>query len=237
MAFVSSLQADVERHSLMKSLEKDIGYIFKNKSLLEKALTHPSMLPPGQGVDFERFEFLGDRVLGLVIASWLFKEFPQEKEGDLAKRFAALVQKETLVKVARTIKLDSVMVMKQEKSSSQNKCLETLLADGCEALICALYLEGGFEAAKSFIQRYWQDYLKETNTPPCDPKSILQEWAQAQGKTHPLYVVLQASGPAHAPCFTVEVRIEGFDPVQGKGSSKRQAEKEAAQHMFKIIHP
>jgi ribonuclease-3 len=100
------------------------------------------------------------------------------------------------------------------------------------------------KAAKSFIQRYWQDYLKETNTPPCDPKSILQEWAQAQGgggggggKTHPLYVVLQASGPAHAPCFTVEVRIEGFDPVQGKGSSKRQAEKEAAQHMFKIIHP
>src|SRR3984957_11145486 len=166
----------------MKSLEKELGYTFKNAFLLEKALTHPSALTPGQGVDFERFEFLGDRVLGLVIAAWLFEEFPHEKEGDMAKRFTSLVRKETLVQVAKTIDLDQVMVMKREESSSQKKRLETLLADGCESLIGALYLEGGLEAAQSFIHRYWKDYLQGSPEPPRDPKSILQEWIQGQGK-------------------------------------------------------
>src|ERR1700722_19224287 len=127
----------------MKSLEKELGYTFKNAFLLEKALTHPSALTPGQGVDFERFEFLGDRVLGLVIAAWLFEEFPHEKEGDMAKRLAGLVRKETLVDIAKAIHLDQFLVIKRERSSSEHKRLETMLADGCEALIGALYLEGG----------------------------------------------------------------------------------------------
>ncbi len=219
----------------MKNLEKNLGYAFKNLSFLEKALTHPSALPPGQGVDFERLEFLGDRVLGLIVATWLFEEFPQEKEGDLARRFTSLVRKETLVDVAQAINLDQVMVMKREKSSSQKKRMETLLADGCEALIGALYLEGGLEAAQFFIHRYWGDYLKGTHKPPQDPKSRLQEWAQGQGKRHPSYVVIESSGPAHAPRFIMEVWVEGFDSVQGIGSSKRLAEQEAAQHMLKVI--
>lgn len=219
----------------MKALEKDLGYTFKNTTLLEKALTHPSALAPGKGIEFERLEFLGDRVLGLVVASWLFEEFPHEKEGDLAKRFASLVRKETLVEVAQKIGLDQAMLIKREKSSSHKKRLETLLADGCEALIAALYLEGGLEVARSFIHDYWNDSLKGAPTPPHDSKSILQEWAQGQGKTHPHYTVLTSSGPAHAPHFIVEVHVEGFDPMQGEGSSKRLAEKEAAQSLLDLI--
>ena len=219
----------------MKELERELGYTFKNAALLKNALSHPSALAPGQGIEFERLEFLGDRVLGLVVANWLFKEFPHESEGDMAKRFTSLVRKETLVEVAKTIDLDRAMVMKRENSSSQKKRLETLLADGCEALIGALYLEGGLEAAQSFIYSYWKDYLKAANEPPGDSKSILQEWVQGQGKTHPQYVVLESSGPAHAPHFIVEVRVENLTPVQGAGSSKRLAEKEAAQRMLDLI--
>src|SRR5262245_32454323 len=154
----------------MNTVERDLEYTFKDRSLLQKALTHPSALTPGQGVDFERLEFLGDRVLGLIIAKWLFEEFPIEKEGDLAKRFAGLVRKETLVEVAQVLNLDRAMVMKKERSSSQEKRLETLLADGCEALIAALYLDGGYPAASNFIHRYWKDYFKEPQEPPRDPK-------------------------------------------------------------------
>lgn len=221
----------------MKSLEKDLGFPFKKLALLKQALTHPSALAPGKGIAFERLEFLGDRVLGLVVAKWLFEEFPSEKEGDLAKRLAALVRKETLVDVALSIGLDKVMIMKHENSPSQKTRLETILADGCEALIGALYLEGGLDAAESFIHRYWKDYLKKSEEPPRDSKSILQEWMQGLGKPHPQYVVIHSSGPAHAPHFVVEVHVEGFDPVQGEGSSKRLAEKVAAQRLLDIVLP
>lgn len=219
----------------MKPIEERLGYTFKNPRLLQQALTHPSALPSGQGVDFERLEFLGDRVLGVIVASWLFEEFPTEKEGDLAKRLTGLVRKETLVDVAKFIDLDQCMMMKRERSSSENKRLETLLADGCEALIGALYLDGGLEIAHAFIHQYWDDLLKGTHEPPRDPKSILQEWIQGQGKPHPQYVVLDASGPAHAPRFVVEVQIDGIEPAQGEGSSKRLAEKVAAQNMLNMI--
>ena len=170
----------------MQGLEKYLDYSFKNPSLLEKALTHPSAMPPGQGGDFERLEFLGDRVLGLVIASWLFDEFPVENEGDLAKRFAGLVRKETLVEVANVLHLEKAMVMKRERSSSQVKRLETLTADGCEALIAALYLDGGLKAASDFIHLYWKIICKEVMEPPRDAKSILQEWSSA-GKSSTIW--------------------------------------------------
>jgi ribonuclease-3 len=219
----------------MKGLEKDLGYKFKDASLLSKALTHPSAVIHGQGVDFERLEFLGDRVLGIVVASWLFEEFPKEQEGDLAKRFAALVRKETLVEVATTLNLKIHMVMKNERSTSEVKRLNTLLSDGCEALIAALYLDGGLEAASQFIHRYWSDYLKDALEPPRDAKSILQEWVQSKGKSHPIYRVVELTGPAHSPHFVVVVEVEGMDPVRGKGSSKRDAEKIAAQNMLDKI--
>ena len=219
----------------MKKLEETVGYIFKNPVLLQQALTHPSALPSGQGVDFERLEFLGDRVLGLIVAAWLFEEFPHEKEGDLAKRLAGLVCKETLVDVAKCIDLDQYMKMKRERSSSENKRLDTLLADGCEALIGALYLDGGLEIPHRFIHQFWNDLLIETEEPPRDSKSILQEWIQGKGKLHPEYEVLSSSGPAHAPRFVVQVCVEGVEPTTGEGSSKRLAEKAAAQNMLNMI--
>ncbi|MBX9787028.1 MAG: ribonuclease III [Alphaproteobacteria bacterium] len=219
----------------MKNFEANLNYQFKNPSLLKKALTHPSALPPGQGIDFERLEFLGDRVLGLVMARWLFEKFPKESEGNLAARFANLVRKETLLKVASTIKLESVMVMKHETSSSQKKRLETLLADGCEALIGALYLDDDLEVAQVFIHHFWEPFLEENLPPPQDPKSALQEWVQSQGKKHPQYELISSSGPAHAPDFIVEVSVEGLTSARGKGSSKRLAEKDAAQEMLKVI--
>jgi ribonuclease-3 len=220
----------------MEFLEGDLGHIFKDPSLFQQAITHPSALTPGQGRDFERLEFLGDRVLGLIIATWLFKEFPHETEGDMARRFAALVRKESLVDVAKTIGLDQKMLMKRERSSSQTKRLETLLADSCEALIGALYLDGGLEVVRTFIHRYWNDYINKSQSPPCDPKSALQEWAQAQGKSHPVYVLLNTTGPAHSPRFIVEARVNDLSPVQGEGSSKQLAEKDAAQRMLSMIH-
>lgn len=213
-------------------LEESLGYTFRNTTLLHQALTHPSALAPGQGRDFERLEFLGDRVLGLIVAQWLWEEFPYENEGDLAKRFTGLVRKETLVEVAQTLDLSQAMRMKRERSSSQTKRLETLLADGLEAVIGALYLDGGPEVVTPFIRRYWQDYLNSTQHPPHDPKSVLQEWVQRSGNTHPLYVLLSSQGPAHAPRFIVEVQIDGIDSVQGEGSSKQLAEKDAAQNML-----
>lgn len=219
----------------MKSVEENLKYTFKDSSFLRMALTHPSALPAGQGVDFERLEFLGDRVLGLVIASWLFEEFPHESEGGLAKWFAGLVQKETLVAIAEAINLDKSMVMKHEKSSSQEKRLETLLADGCEALIGALYLDGGLDIARAFIQHFWKDHFQNIQSLPHDPKSMLQEWGQARGKSHPVYKTLSSSGPAHAPCFVVEVRVDDFEPVQGEGTSKRLAEKDAAKNLLNMI--
>ncbi len=220
----------------MQPLEESLGHTFCNTTLLHQALSHPSALAPGQGRDFERLEFLGDRVLGLIIAQWLWEEFPSENEGDLAKRFTGLVRKETLVEVAQTLDLAHAMRMKRERSSSQTKRLETLLADGLEAVIGALYLEGGLEVVTPFIRRYWKNYLNSAQHPPHDPKSVLQEWVQRSGNTHPLYVLLSSQGPAHAPRFIVEVQIEGIDPVQGEGSSKQLAEKDAAQNMLSKIN-
>ncbi len=219
----------------MNPLEESLGYTFRNTTLLHQAITHPSALSPGQGRDFERLEFLGDRVLGLIIAQWLWEEFPHEKEGDLSKRFTGLVRKETLVDVAQILDLSQAMRMKRERSSSQTKRLETLLADGLEAVIGALYLDGGLDVTTAFIRRYWQDYLNSAQHPPHDPKSVLQEWVQRQGKTHPLYVLLSSQGPAHAPRFIVEVQVEGVEPVHGEGSSKQLAEKDAAQNMLSSI--
>lgn len=219
----------------MSKLEQTLGYTFKTPRLLKQALSHPSALPSGQGIEFERLEFLGDRVLGLVISEWLFMEFPFEKEGDMAKRLAGLVRKETLVDIAKSFDLEHSMMMKREKSSSGHKRLETLLADGCEALIGALYLDGGLEVAHAFIHHYWENLFKETPEPPRDSKSILQEWIQGQGKPHPQYVILDASGPAHAPRFVVEVQVKGMEPAVGEGSSKRLAEKVAAQNMLEKL--
>lgn len=219
----------------MKALGERLGYTFKDTVLLENALTHPSALSPGLGRPFERLEFLGDRVLGLLIAEWLFTLFPDQPEGDLAKRFAHLVCKETLVKIASTLQLEKDLRIRHEKSASQKKRLETLLADGCEALIGALYLDGGIENARRFIHQHWPPYVSTPISRCDDAKSSLQEWAQSVGKKHPQYTLLETSGPPHSPVFTVKVSVEGYPSQQGQGTSKQLAEKTAAQNLLETL--
>ena len=208
----------------------NIPYVFKNPALLAKALTHPSIsrfhkarFPKDS--EFERLEFLGDRVLGLVIAQMVYKRYPKETEGDLAKRLAALVCREACLEIAAHLALkDYVKVSAGELSPAS-----AVLADAVEALIGALYLDGGLEAACAFIYKYWLPLWEKDPKPPKDAKTELQECAQHKGSgIVPVYEILEHSGPAHTPTFRVRVSVEGVGKAMGVGASKRQAEQMAA---------
>ncbi len=212
-----------------KALQKRIGYQFKNQMLLVEAMTHASAETRAAGLaDNERLEFLGDRVLGLMTAEALAKEFPEATEGDLAPRLNALVRKETLAEIAVELALGKCLVLSSGEDQSGGREKPALLADACEALIAALYRDGGFRAAKRFYQTYWARRLKGAITVPRDAKTRLQEWAQGRGLAIPVYEVVSRMGPDHAPTFLLEVKIEGRKPARGKGSAKREAEQAAA---------
>ena len=221
-------------------LAKRLGHTFSTPQLLQDALTHPSLAGFRQRkkgpMAYERLEFLGDRVLGLVIAEWLYEKYPEASEGELAKRHAALVNREALRVVAIEIGLGNYLrLARGEEAGGERKNVGTL-SDAMEALLGALYLDGGLKTASAFIHRYWQ---KEVATPetPADPKTTLQEWAQGRGLPLPQYKVLEHSGPAHAPKFMIEVSVKGFPAAAAEGNSKRIAQKAAAekllQHMGK----
>ena len=214
-----------------EALELKLGYRFKDSALLEQALTHSSM--SGAGGDRlssnERLEFFGDRVLGLVIAHLLFQRFPDEHEGDLARRHAALVRKEALARVAIETDLGDCVRMSRGEDDAGGRRNPGLLADACEAVIGAIYLDGGLEAAADFVHGYWRVLVDEDTTPPKDAKTMLQEWAQGRGLALPQYRETARKGPAHAPIFSVEVAVSGIAPVIGVGPSKRAAEQAAAE--------
>ncbi len=210
-------------------LEEKIGYCFKSQKLIQSALTHSSVRHKGKL--FERLEFLGDRVLGLVIAELLYQRFPNEKEGDLAKRSAALVRREACDKVAKHLSLQEFLVSVSTDSISNN----SILANAMEALIGAMYLDGGLKPCHDFIKRYWQELLDEDVKPPKDAKSSLQEWAQSKGKPIPVYKVVECTGPGHSPFFRVAVFIESLAEVIGEGTSKRQAEQNAAKNLLESL--
>lgn len=213
--------------------QENLGYTFKDLNLLQQALLHPS-LSKVQGVHtFERLEFLGDRILGLIIAAWIYTLYPLEPEGNLARRYSTLVGRSTLGKIAKQINLNQYLLFDQEVSQKRHE--ETILADGCEALIGALFLDGGLTAAQNFIHRFWTPLIDIHALPPVDPKSALQEWAQGKGKPIPSYVLLSAKGPDHSPEFEVAVHIEGFEPFTACGYSKRNAEKCAAEKALAFI--
>ena len=210
-------------------LAQKLGHRFKTPQLLTDALTHPSIAGGRKkgGTPYERLEFLGDRVLGLVIASWLYDKFPVESEGNLAKRHAALVNAEALRVIAGEISLaQHVCLAKGEEAEAPRKNRATL-PDAMEAVIGALYLDGGIDAAAQFIHRYWQKDVA-VEAAPADPKTALQEWAQGQGLPLPAYKIVAKSGPAHAPLFTIEATVKGHNPVSAEGQSRRDAEKAAA---------
>jgi ribonuclease-3 len=219
-------------------LTQTIGYEFGRPELLEEALTHPSALVPERrrGRDrksaakrsYERLEFLGDRVLGLVIADLLWRRFAREPEGHLTRRLAYLVRRETLARVANTLSLGQSLVLSRAEAAAGTAGNPGILGDVCEALIAAIYLDGGFEAAAAFIRRFWEPLIDEMPEPPRDPKTELQEWVQARGLALPAYELVATSGPGHALVFTVAAGVAGIDRVTASASSKRLAEARAA---------
>lgn len=182
--------------------------------------------------DNERLEFLGDRVLGLVIAEYLYHKKPQEEEGSMAKRFARLVSKDILAEIAVKIGLDQIVIISKSEENTGGRTNSTILADCCEAVIAALYIEFGWNTARHFILNHWTDHLMTDQPPPRDPKTILQEWAQAKGLALPQYQILSQSGPSHQPIFEVTVHIPGYDIGKGRGSSKKLAERQAAENFI-----
>lgn len=218
----------------IEKLEEEIGHIFQNRAYIIKALTHSST---GLAQNYERLEFLGDRVLGLVIAELLFKKFPDEPEGDLAKRLAALVQGEFLAEISTEINMGAYIQFSDAERVSGGAQNENILADVMEAVIGALYLDGGFEKCRLLIERLWKDRLFKMNAPPQHPKTVLQEWAQSQSLPLPLYEIIGQSGPDHAPVFDVKLSIEGHGEVIAHGKSRQAAEKEAANLFLTKMQP
>jgi ribonuclease-3 len=222
-------------------IEAALGHVFREPALLEEALTHASSVRPAaqrRGAprrSYQRLEFLGDRVLGLAIAHLLIERFPDDAEGALTHRHVALVRKEALAGVAQAIGLGRWLQVAASEALSGGVLKPAMLADACEALIGALYLDGGLEAAGGFIRRHWEPLIEAVRRPPRDAKMALQEWAQARGLERPTYRVVATSGPAHAMIFTVEVGLADQAPLTADGTSKRAAEQAAAGLMLERL--
>ena len=183
----------------------------------------------------ERLEFLGDRGLGLVVAEMLYTRFGREREGAMAKRFVALVRRETLARVAEQIKLGEHIQMAKGERAAGADTNPAILSDCMEAVIAALYLDGGLEPARRFIEKLWTPLLDEANKPPQDAKTQLQEWLQGRGKPLPKYEMVGREGPAHAPVFTIELTTGDGESVSAEGKSKREAEQLAAKLMLEKL--
>lgn len=212
-----------------KELETKLGHRFKTVALIERALTHASVrggkLPAS---DNERLEFIGDRVLGLAIAEILEEQYPEATEGELARRYNRLVRGEACAAVARQIGLGAHLILSESEGDSGGREKTTILADAAEAVLGAVFLDGGYLKARAVVRKLWQEQSEPAPDVAVDAKSALQEWAQGQGLALPKYTVLARKGPDHAPRFTAEVAIAGRAPAQGEGASKRIAEQEAA---------
>jgi ribonuclease III len=216
------------------SLEERIGYRFTDVALLDSALSHISALKGARNraASYQRLEFLGDHVLGLVISDMLFRAFPKADEGELSRRLADLVRKETCADIARAIDLGAAIRLGASEANAGGRKRPAILADVCEALIGAVYLDGGFAAAEGMVGRLWQARLRTKAQPLRDPKTVLQEWAQARGLPTPAYREVARSGPDHDPVFRVVVQLPKLAPAEGSGRSKRAAEQAAAAAMM-----
>jgi ribonuclease-3 len=211
-----------------------LGYTFVKPDYLVRSVTHSSMVSPHRD-DNQRLEFLGDRVLGLVMAEALLKADPNAPEGLLAPRFNALVRKETCADVARQVDLGAVLKLGRSEMKTGGRRKEALLADAMEAVIAAVYQDGGFEAARDVILRLWGKRVNNVADDARDAKTALQEWAQARGETPPQYVEVARTGPDHQPIFTIEARLSSGPSEQATAGSKRQAEQAAASALLKKV--
>lgn len=215
----------------LKAFENQIGHVFQRKELLVRAVTHAS-LSSATRPDNQRLEFLGDRVLGLIIAQAMMAADKSASEGQLAPRFNALVRKETCAEVARSIGLGEVMKMGRSEMLTGGRRKDALLGDAMEALIAAVFLDAGFDVARSFVLRLWGSRIDEAEARIHNPKSALQERAQALGLGLPTYTELARSGPDHEPQFTIEVRLDDGRSASATGKGKRATEAIAAEKLL-----
>jgi len=223
----------------LTQFENNIGYTFKNKQLLINSLTHPSFLVEKKKTklvavnDFERLEFLGDRVLGLAISAIIYKKFSQNNEGDLSKKLSYLVQKNFLHKISLKLKINNFLKFNFKKNNKMNI---SILADSIESLIGAIYLDGGYTNAKKFISEIWGPYfdIKEQNMQ--DSKTKLQELSQQKLKKLPEYSLVKKEGPSHSPIFTIVLKVLNLKKIKASGSSIREAEKNAAKIALNILN-
>ncbi|MEZ5847760.1 MAG: ribonuclease III [Geminicoccaceae bacterium] len=221
---------------LLEAFQTGIGYRFNAVRLLREALTHSSATTSGSRGSRrsnERLEFLGDRVLGLLVAEMLIAAYPDDPEGALSRRQDRLVRKETLADIALALDLGGALTLARGERQSGGRDKAGILADAMEAIIGAIYIDGGLEAVRPLVERHWRKRAEALKVPPSDPKTALQEWAQARALGLPVYESLSTSGPSHAPVFTVAVNVSGHERIVAEGGSKRDAEKAAARLFLK----
>ncbi len=218
------------REKTLTAVEERIGHRFRHRILLERALTHASALTAAEEPrdSYQRLEFLGDRVLALSIARMLYDAFPDADEGELARRLNQLVKQDSCADVAIALDLGGAMRVGEGEAQSGGRHKRALLADICESVIAAIYLDVGFDKAGEFVERHWRDRMINWSGPLRDAKTTLQEWAQGQGLVAPSYAVTNRAGPDHAPQFTIKVDVVGYASANGRGRSKREAEQAAA---------
>lgn len=221
----------------IKTVEARISYHFKDRILLVKALTHPSAVGAQDSVALsnQRLEFLGDRVLNLVVAERLIDRRRTESEGDLAPHLNRLVCKGACAQAMRLFDLQEFMILSEGEDHSGGRERESTLGDACEAVIGAIYLDGGLNAARKFIELTWAPQFRFTPVEARDPKTLLQEWSQGHGHDLPDYSVIGRSGPDHAPTYKIQVEVTGCGTAQASGPSKRDAERAAAETLFKEL--
>jgi ribonuclease III len=216
------------------AIEARIGHKFADAALLTTAITHVSALKPSRkrGDSYQRMEFLGDHVLGLVVSDMLYRAFPEADEGELSKRLADLVRKESCAEVAKALGLIDDIKLGAVGAGVGARLRKSVLGDICEAVIGAVFLDGGYAAAADFVERNWTEQMRKPRRPLRDPKTVLQEWAQGKGLPTPVYREVERTGPHHDPQFRVAVDLPGLAPAEGIGGSKRAAEKVAASVMI-----
>lgn len=213
------------------SLYPLIGYQFKDESLLQRAMTHPS-LSKQIGHNYERLEFLGDAVLSMMITERLLMGYPDEAEGVLAKKLAVLVSGTVIAEIARSINLGAYLLLSKGEINHGGRELTANLENAMEALIGAIYMDGGLDAVNPLIDRLWSPRIAVMTQAPEDPKTALQETVQAKGLNLPTYQMVARTGPSHAPLFTMQVSVDSYPPITAEAKSKRAAEREAAKSML-----
>ena len=216
-------------------LEKRLEYTFSDKELLKRALTHSSAISPGKRIkhSYQRLEFLGDRVLGLVVADLLFKRAPGANEGELSRTLNSVVRKESCAEVARALDLGAAIYLGTSEARTGGAEKEAILGDVCEAIIGAIYCDGGLSAAYNFVEKAFASHLNNADAHRADAKTSLQEWAQGRKLSTPTYSEVSRTGPDHAPIFYMAVRVEGFEEAMAQGASKKIAEHKAARNFLR----